>query len=55
MRNEKVTFPGSAGTPLAGRLDLPDARPRAFASGGTSPAHDTRFGSSKTADVAPSV
>jgi putative redox protein len=31
MRNEKVTFPGSAGTPLAGRLDLPDARPRAFA------------------------
>ena len=31
MRNEKVTFPGSGGTPLAGRLDLPDARPRAFA------------------------
>ncbi len=31
MRSEKVTFPGSAGTPLAGRLDLPDAQPRAFA------------------------
>ena len=31
MRSEKVTFPGSAGTPLAGRLDLPDARPQAFA------------------------
>ena len=31
MRNEKVTFPGSAGTALAGRLDLPDAGPRAFA------------------------
>lgn len=31
MRNEKVTFPGSAGTPLAGRLDLPDGPPAAFA------------------------
>jgi len=31
MRSEKVTFPGSAGTLLAGRLDLPDARPQAFA------------------------
>ncbi len=31
MRSEKVTFPGSNGTPLAGRLDLPDRQPRAFA------------------------
>ncbi len=31
MRSEKVTFPGSSGTPLAGRLDLPDDQPRAFA------------------------
>lgn len=31
MHSEKVTFPGSGGTPLAGRLDLPDAQPRAFA------------------------
>ena len=31
MRSEKVTFPGSSGTPLAGRLDLPDVQPRAFA------------------------
>lgn len=30
MRSEKVTFPGSGGTPLAGRLDLPDGQPRAF-------------------------
>ena len=31
MRSEKVTFPGAGGTPLAGRLDLPDRQPRAFA------------------------
>ncbi len=31
MRSEKVTFPGSGGTPLAGRLDLPDDEPQAFA------------------------
>lgn len=31
MHSEKVTFPGSGGTPLAGRLDMPDAQPRAFA------------------------
>lgn len=31
MRSEKVTFPGSGGTPLAGSLDLPDGQPRAFA------------------------
>lgn len=31
MRSEKVTFPGSSGTPLAGRLELPDAQPKAFA------------------------
>ena len=31
MRSQKVSFPGSAGTPLAGRLDLPDAQPQAFA------------------------
>lgn len=31
MSSEKVTFPGSAGTPLAGRLDLPDTQPQAFA------------------------
>jgi len=31
MRSEKVTFPGSSGTPLAGRLDMPDAQPQAFA------------------------
>ena len=31
MRSEKVTFPGSSGTPLAGQLDLPDADPQAFA------------------------
>lgn len=31
MRSERVEFPGSQGTPLAGRLDLPDTEPRAFA------------------------
>ncbi len=31
MRSERVEFPGSYGTPLAGRLDLPDDRPQAFA------------------------
>ena len=31
MRSEKVTFPGSNDTPLAGRLDMPDGQPRAFA------------------------
>ncbi|WP_435198494.1 bifunctional alpha/beta hydrolase/OsmC family protein [Janibacter sp. GS2] len=31
MHSEKVTFPGSGGTPLAGRLDLPDGQPQAFA------------------------
>ncbi len=31
MRSEKVTFPGSSGTRLEGRLDLPDSRPQAFA------------------------
>ncbi len=31
MPSQKVTFPGSNGTPLAGRLDLPDAPPKAFA------------------------
>lgn len=31
MRSEKVTFPGSGGTPLAGRLDQPDGQPQAFA------------------------
>ncbi len=31
MHSEKVTFPGSGGTPLAGRLDLPDSQPSAFA------------------------
>ena len=31
MRSERVEFPGSQGTPLAGRLDLPDTGPRAFA------------------------
>ncbi len=31
MRSERVTFPGSHGTPLAGRLDLPDDAPRAYA------------------------
>jgi len=31
MHSEKVTLPGSGGTPLAGRLDLPDVQPRAFA------------------------
>ena len=31
MRTEKVTFAGSDGTLLAGRLDLPDDQPRAFA------------------------
>ncbi len=31
MRSEKVSFPGSSGTQLVGRLDLPDSQPRAFA------------------------
>ncbi|MEP6855596.1 MAG: bifunctional alpha/beta hydrolase/OsmC family protein [Pedococcus sp.] len=31
MRSDKVTFSGSSGTPLAGRLDMPDAQPQAFA------------------------
>ncbi len=31
MRSEKVAFAGSGGASLAGRLDLPDAQPRAFA------------------------
>ena len=31
MRTEKVTFPGSDGAQLAGRLDQPDNQPRAFA------------------------
>ncbi len=31
MRSEKVTFPGSSGAPLVGRLDLPDSQPRTFA------------------------
>ncbi|WP_323791400.1 alpha/beta fold hydrolase [Nocardioides sp.] len=31
MRSDKVTFPGSADTPLAGRLDQPDGEPAAFA------------------------
>ncbi len=31
MRSEEVTFPGSSGTPLAGRLDMPDTQPLAFA------------------------
>lgn len=31
MRSERVEFAGSQGTPLAGRLDLPDTQPRAFA------------------------
>ncbi len=31
MRSQKVTFQGSSGTPLAGRLDSPDGRPQAFA------------------------
>ena len=31
MRNEKVTFPGSAGTPMAGRLDMADGPPQALA------------------------
>ncbi len=31
MRTERVEFPGSQGTPLAGRLDLPDIPPRAYA------------------------
>lgn len=30
-RSEKVTFPGSDGAELAGRLDLPEGRPRAYA------------------------
>ncbi len=31
MQAERVEFIGSQGTPLAGRLDLPDGRPRAYA------------------------
>ncbi len=31
MRSEKATFSGSSGTPLAGRLDMPDVQPQAFA------------------------
>lgn len=31
MSSQLVNFPGSTGTQLAGRLDLPDAQPRAFA------------------------
>ena len=31
MRSERVEFPGSRDTPLAGRLDMPDEEPRAFA------------------------
>ena len=31
MRSERVEFPGSQGSPLAGLLDLPDTEPRAFA------------------------
>lgn len=31
MRSERIEFVGSHGTPLAGRLDLPGDRPRAFA------------------------
>lgn len=31
MRSERVEFTGSQGTPLAGRLDLPDDIPKAFA------------------------
>ncbi|HEX6247435.1 MAG TPA: alpha/beta fold hydrolase [Nocardioidaceae bacterium] len=31
MRSERVEFPGSQGAVLAGRLDLPDEPPRAFA------------------------
>lgn len=31
MRSEQVEFPGSQGPALAGRLDLPDGNPRAFA------------------------
>ncbi len=31
MRTERVEFPGSQGTPLAGRLELPDGPPRAYA------------------------
>ena len=29
-RFEKLTFPGSQGASLAGRLELPDGEPRAF-------------------------
>jgi uncharacterized OsmC-like protein/fermentation-respiration switch protein FrsA (DUF1100 family) len=31
MRSERVEFPGSRDAPLAGRLDMPDEEPRAFA------------------------
>lgn len=31
MRSEKVAFAGSSGSSLAGRLDMPDAQPQAFA------------------------
>ncbi len=31
LPNERVEFPGSSGSPLAGRLDLPAGAPRAFA------------------------
>jgi len=31
MPGQRIEFPGSHGTPLAGRLDLPESPPRAFA------------------------
>ncbi|MBB4684152.1 alpha/beta hydrolase family protein [Amycolatopsis jiangsuensis] len=31
MRRERIEFPGSQGAPLAARLDLPEAQPRAYA------------------------
>lgn len=31
MRSQRIEFPGSQGTPLAGRLDLPESSPPAFA------------------------
>jgi len=31
MHSEEVTFPGSSGTALAGRLDMPEAQPQTFA------------------------
>jgi alpha/beta superfamily hydrolase len=31
MRSERIHFAGSGGGRLAGRLDLPEGRPRAFA------------------------